>query len=139
MKATTTQLSEVGTLRTPMCDSTGKLLVALSAPATSPVLSSTTPAYATSLVVKAAAGILYGVTGYNSKGTPQFLQIHDAAALPADTAVPKIVISVPASSSFALEFGMGRGFANGIVICNSSTGPTKTIGAADIWVDAQYI
>lgn len=98
-----------------------------------------TTAYAASLVIKASAGTLYGLSGYNSKTSTQFIQLHDAASLPADTAVPKVVISVPASSAFAIDFGQrGRAFATGIVICNSSTGPTKTIGAADIWADTQF-
>jgi hypothetical protein len=97
----------------------------------------TTTAYAASLVVAANPAILRGVTGYNS-GAAQFIQIHDAASLPADTAVPKVMFAVPAQSNFSIEFGIsGRKFDTGIVICNSSAGPTKTIGAADCWFDAQ--
>lgn len=99
----------------------------------------TTAAYAASLVVKATAGTLYGLRGYNSAITTQFIQVHDAASLPTDGAVPKVVLTVPASSNFNIDFGeFGRFFSVGIVVCNSSTGPTKTIGAADIWADAQF-
>lgn len=100
----------------------------------------TVAAYAASLVVKASAGTLFGLSGYNSKVSAQFIQLHDAAALPADTAVPVVVITVPAGANFAIDFGVyGRRFATGIVVTNSSTGPTKTIGAADCWFDAQYV
>lgn len=98
----------------------------------------TTTAYATNLVILSNPGRLFGLTGFNSKLSGQFIQLHDAGALPADTAVPVVVFYVPASSNFSIDFGIyGRSFVNGVVVCNSSTGPTKTIGAADCWFDAQ--
>ena len=97
-----------------------------------------TTAYAASLVVSANPAILLGFSGYNSKTSAQFIQVHDVASLPADAEAPKIVIKVEAESSFAMDFGQdGRQFDTGIVICNSSTGATKTIGSADCWIDAQ--
>jgi len=104
-----------------------------------PPKNSTSTAYEASRVVKAFGGQLYGLQGYNSKGTAQFIQIHDARSLPADTAVPVVTITVPTASNFSIDFGTyGRQFQNGIVVCNSSTGPTKTIGAADCWFDVQF-
>ena len=100
----------------------------------------TTTAYAASLIIKAGSGRLFGLTGYNSKGSAQFIQLHDSATLPTDTAVPKVVFRVAANSNFSLNYDAedGREFASGIVVCNSSTGATKTIGSADCWFDGQY-
>lgn len=100
----------------------------------------TTSAYAASLVIKGSAGVLFSITGYNSSGSDQFIQLHDASSLPSDTAVPAVVFKVRSGRNFSLSFGgkFGRYFSTGIVICNSSTGPTKTIGSADCWFDAQY-
>lgn len=99
----------------------------------------TTTAYTNNLVVKASQGTLHCLTGYNAGNVDQFIQIHDAKALPADGAVPKIIFAVFGGSNFSFDIGAdGRSFVNGIVICNSTTGPVKTIGAADCWFDAQY-
>jgi hypothetical protein len=101
----------------------------------------TTTAYAASLIAKAGSGTFYGMSGYNAKASAQFIQVHDSATLPADTAVPKVMIAVPASTAFSIDFGNigGRYFSAGIVVCNSSTGPTKTIGSADCWFDVQVV
>lgn len=100
----------------------------------------TVSAYAASLIIKSSAGKLYGVIGYNSKAADQFIQIHDSATLPAEGAIPKVVITVAPTTNFSVDFGtLGRAFNAGIVVCNSSTGPTKTIGSSDTWFDCQYI
>lgn len=97
-----------------------------------------TAAYAASVVIKASAGTLYAIRGYNS-GAAQFIQVLDAAALPADTAVPEETFTVAAASNFFIEFPQGKSLGTGIVVCNSSTGATKTIGAADCWFSYEYL
>ena len=100
----------------------------------------TSVAYVASAVIKASAGTLYGFSGYNSKASAQFIQFFDSTTVPADTAVPVLVITVPASSNFSYSPGIyGRRFATGIAWSNSSTGPTKTIGTTDTWMDVQYV
>ena len=97
-------------------------------------------AYEASRVAKSGAGLCFGLSGYNSKVSAQFILVFDAQTVPADGAVPETIISVPAASNFSLDYGYhGRAFTQGIVVCNSSTGPTKTIGSADCWFDVQYV
>lgn len=92
---------------------------------------------AASLVVKASAGTLFSLTGYNA-GPAQFLQVHNAATLPANAAVPLCVVSVPAQSNFSLEWKLGLPCSTGIVFSNSSTAATKTIGSADCHITATF-
>ena len=128
----------------PISDNSGSLTVDNAGtfavqPAYTASTNASVTAYATNLVVKASAGTVYGLTGYNAKTSAQFIQIHNTATLPSDTAVPVVMFVAPASSNFSIDFGVrGRAFSTGITVCNSSTGPTKTIGSADIWVDAQF-
>lgn len=107
---------------------------------TNAMSSAASTAYATNLVIKGSAGRLYQLTGYNSKASSQFIQIHNTTSLPSDTAVPIFTFLVPPSTSFSLDFfPMGRYFSTGIVVCNSSTGATKTVGSSDCWFNAEYL
>lgn len=101
---------------------------------------STSTAYEASRVIKNSAGVLFSIVGYNSKASTQFIQVHNTTTLPSDTAIPIVMFSVPAQSNFSYSADkFGRYFSTGITVCNSSTGPTKTIGASDVWFDVQYL
>lgn len=103
---------------------------------------SATPVDSTALeashVLKAAPGNLYRLQIYNNNAAARWFQLHDAAALPADGAVPRWIYYLAGQSSsppFDWQPG-GRYFTTGIVVCGSTTGPTKTLGAADFWFSA---
>jgi hypothetical protein len=122
-------------------DGAEHVLIAGSAPSTTAATSNATSASPpeASRVIKASAGNLYALHGYNSKASSQFIQLHDSASLPANGVVPVLVLEVTAESNFFFDFGVyGRHFSTGIVVCNSSTANTKTIGSADCQFDAQY-
>lgn len=95
-------------------------------------------AYAKGSQVSTVPSILHGLSGYNS-GAAQFIQVHDAASVPDDGAVPKLNLKVDATANYSIDLGVyGMEFANGIYVCNSSTAETKTLGAADTQFFARW-
>lgn len=95
-------------------------------------------AYAASLQLKIGAGVLYTLRGYNSLASVQYIMLFDALALPADgqpgTFVP---LAVASSAPYLLDFGpYGIPFSRGLWVCNSTTVPLKTIGAANCLFEA---
>lgn len=86
-----------------------------------------TTAVAASLVLKAAAGNLYGVNVCTG-GTAGYLMLLNLTSSPADGAVtPAKVWALAANSSFSVEFNPPLRFSTGCTAVFSSTGPfTKT-------------
>ena len=124
-----------------LCDTSGRLITSSAPPsgATGVYSRAATAAYANSLVVKNTAGRLFLLLGYNSNAVAQFIQVHNTTAVPADGVAPVYTFTVP-QGNFSLDLSnVGDYFSTGITVCNSSTGPTKTIGAADCWFTALYL
>jgi hypothetical protein len=90
-------------------------------------------AYEASHVLKASAGNLISIAGYNS-GPAQFIQLFNSTTVPANATAPAAVFAVPTASNFSFDVPItGIPFTTGIAVSNSTTGPTKTIGAADCY------
>jgi hypothetical protein len=89
-------------------------------------------------VVKTGDGWLCGFTVTNTKASVQFVLVFDARDLPPEGAVPLIGKSLPASDALGMIWIPPRRFEAGLVLCNSSTQGSKTIGSADCLFDAQY-
>ena len=91
------------------------------------------------MVISSNPAVLLSITISNLSASAQYIQLHDAASAPANGAVPKISVYWPANTSAQLEWiaSDGRDFSTGIYVCNSSTDATKTLGAADLMLDAQ--
>ena len=102
-------------------------------------LSATTLKLSATLIVSSGQSKLWGFSGFNSKAATQFLQVFDANVVPANGAVPEFVMQAPASDNFWVSWSHHyRWHSDGIVICNSSTSATLTLGSADCWIDCQW-
>lgn len=75
---------------------------------------------------------------YSSNADTQFIQIHDVKDTPADAEVPALSFPIAGTWEQVKDFGDGWILNNGLYICNSSTAATKTIGAADCLIYAQF-
>jgi hypothetical protein len=92
-----------------------------------------------SAIVKAGPGALFGWQLTNGNAAARFLQFFDATTLPADASVPLFSVGIAIGGSSSFQFRWPRVFLKGIVVCNSSTATTKTIGTADSLIDIQYV
>lgn len=93
-------------------------------------------AYESHHILDAVPGTLISVTGYNS-GASQFIQLFDSKTVPANGTAPLLVFTIPATSNFSLDIPItGLPYSNGMVVCNSSTAPTKTEGSANCYFTA---
>jgi len=103
-------------------------------------LNGTSVKYENQRIISAGSARLYGISGYNSLGAGQFVLLFDGTVLPASGATAVVVIPVAATAGFSAYWGsVGRWFLQGIVVANSTTAPTLTLGAANCWFDAQFI
>ncbi len=89
-------------------------------------------------IVVSGAHKLVGFTVNNTNASAQFIQVFDLAVLPADATVPAVSFTVGGASDKGVLWLPPRKMLQGIVICNSSTAGSKTIGAADCFFDVQF-
>ena len=92
-----------------------------------------------SLIVKAGPGLLFGFTATSTNVAAQFIQLFDATAVPSNGAVPLLTLNVAAANVATVAWIPGRGHTEGIVLANSTTQGTLTIGAADTIFDVQFL
>lgn len=91
------------------------------------------------LIVKASPGTLYWINVFNGNAAARYVQVHDAVDQPADTAVPLASFLVGIGADREIRFGpYGLPCGTGIVLVSSTTQPTLTAGAADMFATATY-
>lgn len=108
-------------------------------PAAGPISTSTLLGTANQVVVKASAGILYGIVASHTSTTKQYLQIFNEASVRSNTNVPLLSFPMPAASAAAdggfvlgaeVLRAKGLDFSTGIVVAYSTTRNTLTLGTA---------
>jgi hypothetical protein len=85
-------------------------------------------AAASEVMVTGGGCIVLGLTITNTLGTATYVQVHDAAALPDNDAVPDLTIPIGANASESIQFPLVM--ANGLTLAASST-PEKLTADAD--------
>jgi len=97
-------------------------------------------ALASSQVGFAGQGRLYGFSVSSTRASGQFVQLFDASAVPANGAIPILSLNIATGTSIAVDFGSeGRWMRIGVVVANSTTQGSLTLGSADCLFDVQYL
>ena len=94
--------------------------------------------------VKATAGAVKSVQGYNAKAAAVYLKLYNKASAPTvGTDVPVKTIYLPASSAFAFDFPAGYSFATGIAyaltLAAANADATALVSADIICLNVDYI
>ena len=85
-------------------------------------------------LVKAAAGKIFSITGWNA-ATVSYLKLYDKATAPASTDTPLHTEYLKASDKFQLQFPRGLAFPTGIgyrLVTGSADNDTGAVGAAAV-------
>lgn len=96
------------------------------------------PQYENRRQIAAGRTRLFGVSVFSSNVASQWIQLFDSAVSPANGAVPAWTQTVAGVGNLGFLWIPGRVFEAGVWICNSTTGPTLTAGAADTFFDCQW-
>lgn len=89
--------------------------------------------YTSGFVAATEPGKLISLQGYSNRD--QFIQVFDLTSVPANGSRPVLVKQ--ASGNFQFEFPIaGFQFLSGVIVANSTTSPTLTIGVADTFYTA---
>jgi len=118
-------------------DSLGRLRVTLGR--TGVLTNSTSTALEATRVIKASAGVLYGLQGHTNVDE-RYVWICNKTTAPNGTSDNLVLpIYVATAGPFSIDFGpYGRAFATGISV-GISTAPTSwTGGGSNAWFDAQF-
>jgi len=117
--------------------------IAPTAPTTASVTTYSTLGTSSGGVIKASAGLLFKIFGYNTTVTTLFFQIYDSATVPIDTTIPNISIGIATLTNFDLDLTIyGQSFESGISWALSSSQTTKVSPASPstkITLNALYI
>ena len=90
-------------------------------------------------VAKPLPGILYGLNAYNKNASARYIQVFDAASIPAAGSVPEIeVAAATASSANPVIPAVGIPFVNGITVCASTTSGNLTLAGTDCVFEIVY-
>jgi hypothetical protein len=98
------------------------------------------PALSSSIVASLGNARLWGFTVTSTNVAAQFIMLFDESGVPANGKIPRLTFNVAAANFVTADFGdAGRWHDRGIILCNSTTQGTLTLGAADCIFDVQYV